>query len=230
MRSDTTIYRPRVRQRSFRRIALRRAAFLAACLLLLASLVGLAFAGSSARLAAGTSIAGVDVGGLTANAAIKVLSDRAAEVERVPITFTVAGKRFAVSASQLGVEADWRAAVTAAEDDGSGFGPVRGYKRLWIRLSGADIAPHVTAYDGATAYKLEQIAQRVDVKSVDARLVRKGLSFSVIDGRSGRKLDRIEARSTIEQSLAGLERGSDGGPALHRRAASRDGLRPLRGC
>ena len=54
MRTDTTIYRPRVRQRqSPRRIALRRAVFLTAVVVLLAVLVGLAFAGSRTTLAAG---------------------------------------------------------------------------------------------------------------------------------------------------------------------------------
>ena len=54
VRSDTTIYRPRVRQ-SPRRIALRRAAFLGVVLGVLLLLLGLAFAGSQTELAAGTN-------------------------------------------------------------------------------------------------------------------------------------------------------------------------------
>src|SRR6476659_6598860 len=81
VRSDTTIYRPRVRQSS-RRIALRRAVFLTAVLVGLVVLVGLAFAGSRTTLAAGTTVAGVDVGGLSEGAAVRMLSARAAAVAR----------------------------------------------------------------------------------------------------------------------------------------------------
>ena len=83
MRNDTTIYRPRVRQRqSPRRIALRRAVFLTAALALLAGLLGLAFAGSRLTLAAGTTVAGVNVGGLPEGEAVRQLSEQWAAVEQ----------------------------------------------------------------------------------------------------------------------------------------------------
>jgi len=209
VRTDTTIYRPRVRQsQSPRRIVLRRAVFLTACIALLAVLVGLAFAGSPTRLAAGTTVAGVDVGGLSESEAVRALSARAAAVERHPVTFTAGGQRFALSASQLGVMVDWRSGAMTAAAGGGGFGPVRGFRRLQARLFGTDVSPPVSAYDAAVEYKLDQITRAVDRSGVDARLVRKGLAVSVVEGRSGRKLDRAAAAVVIVQALGSLERNA----------------------
>src|SRR6186713_2389349 len=87
VRSDTTIYRPRVRQ-SPRRIALRRAVFLAVVLGVVAVVLGLAFAGSQTELAAGTTVAGVDVSGMSEDQAVRLLSARAAALKSTPVTFT----------------------------------------------------------------------------------------------------------------------------------------------
>jgi len=209
VRTDTTIYRSRVRQsQSSRRIALRRAVFLTAAVVLVALLVGLAFAGSRATLASGTTVAGLEVGGLPEGEAVRLLSARAAAAERTPVTFTAGGQRFAVSASQLGVVADWRKGVMAVAAEGGGFGPVRGFRRLRARIFGVDASPPVSAYDAAVNYKLGQIARAVDRSGVNARLVRKGLAVSVVEGRSGRKLDREAAAIVVVHALASLERNA----------------------
>jgi len=173
VRSDTTIYRPRVRQ-SPRRIALRRAVLLAVVLGVLVVLLGLAFAGSESKLSAGTTIAGVDVGGLSETQAVRLLSSRSAALKSTPVTFTADGQPFALTASQLGVRPNWRAAVATAAREGGGFGPLRGLKRLRVRAFGADVSPPSTSYDAAVRYKLGQIASSVDRKGVDAKVVRRG--------------------------------------------------------
>jgi vancomycin resistance protein YoaR len=208
VRTDTTIYRPRVRHSS-RRIALRRTVFLTGVLVVLATAVGFAFAGTHGTLPAGTTVADVDVGGLSQADAVQVLSERAAAVERVPVTFTVAGRRFTLTASQLGVAADWHDAVAAAATQGDGFGPVRGFKRLRARLFGIDVTPRFDAYGAAMDYELAQIAEATDRKGADAMLVRKGLAFRVVAGQSGRKLDRAAAAATVAQALGSFERGKE---------------------
>ena len=209
MSTETTIYRPRVRQRqSPRRIALRRAIFLTVAFLLLAGLLGLAFSGSRLTLAAGTTVAGVDVGGLPEGEAVRILSERAATVEQKPIVFTAGGQQYALSASQLGVEPDWQQAVKIAAAEGGGFGPVRGFRRLRARLFGIDVTPPVAAYDAAVRYKLDQIARAIDRRGVDAKLVRKGLAVQVVEGRAGRELDRDGASTVVVESLAGFDRGA----------------------
>ena len=78
VRTDTTIYRPRVRQ-SPRRIALRRAVFLAAGLVRARDPRRPRVRGVAERRSPpGTTIAGVDVGGMSEGEAVRVLSARAA--------------------------------------------------------------------------------------------------------------------------------------------------------
>ncbi len=206
MRSDTTIYRPRVRQ-SPRRIALRRAVFLVVVVGVLALILGFAFAGSQTELAAGTTIAGVDVSGMSEDQAVRVLAARAAALKSTPVTFTADGHPFALTASQLGVEPDWRGAVATAASGGSGFGPLRGFRRLRARIFGVDVSPAVKSYGAAVRYKLAQIADSVDRKGVDAKVVREGLAIRVVDGMTGRQLDRQAAAVTVVAALAAFDHG-----------------------
>jgi vancomycin resistance protein YoaR len=207
VRSESTIYRARVRQ-SPRRIALRRAVFLTGAVVVVATGVGLAFAGSSSTLAAGTTVAGVDVGGKTPSEAVRLLRSRADAVLREPVTFVAAGQRFPVTASQLGVDGQWQRAVAEASQRGGGFGPVRGVKRLWAHVHGIDVAPTLDVYNAALRYELAQIAAAVDRRGVDAKLVRRGLSVGVVEGRSGRQLDRAAAGAAIVRALGSFDRGS----------------------
>lgn len=170
-------------------------------------LVGFAFAGSDARLAAGVEVAGVEVGGLRAGEARKLLEQRAEEVARVPIVFTVGEEQFPIKASSLGVEADWRAALDTAAREGGGFGPVQGFKRLQTRVFGAEISPPVQAYTAALEYKLGRMADRVDRPHVEAKVVRRGLSVAVVPGQNGLRLDRDAAADAIVRALATFERG-----------------------
>ena len=179
----------------------------AASLAILVALIGLAFAGSSARIAEGVKIDGVEVGGLTRGEARRVLERRFERVARVPVVFTVGDKRFPIRATTLSVEADWAAALDLAASEGNGFGPVRGFRRLQTRFFGADIAPPVQAYAAALEYKLAGIAKQVDRRHVAAKLARRGLSVEVVPGHSGLRIDREAAEQTIVRSLAQLERG-----------------------
>jgi len=168
--------------------------------------VGLGFAGSGSKLAGGTKIAGVDVGGMTPAQARAVLSARAASLAKVPVTFVAAGRSFRLSPYELGVKADWRGAVAAASRKGNGFAVVRGYRRLSLRFSPVSLTPRATAYDAAVEYEVGVLADAIDRPAQDARLVRHGLRVSVDPGRAGTALDRDAAAATIVQALAGFDR------------------------
>jgi hypothetical protein len=90
-----------------------------------AVLIGLAFAGSSSVIPAGAQIAGVNVGGLTAVDARRLLARKAKSLEDVPVVFAVAGRRFEIAPSAAGVRVDWRAAVDTVRRHGDGFGSRR---------------------------------------------------------------------------------------------------------
>ena len=178
-----------------------------ALLAVLIALVGLAFAGSTARLADGVAIAGVDVGGLTPDQARVLLEQRFDKVSHVPVVFTAGGESYPIKATTLGVEADWASALQSAAREGEGFGPVRGFRRLQARFFGAEVMPPVQAYAAALDYKLAGLAREIDRTHVEAKLVRRGLSIDVVPGQAGLQLDQKAAESRIVRALARLERG-----------------------
>ena len=173
----------------------------------LVALIGLAFAGSSARIADGVGIAGVEVGGLTPKEARTLLKERFDRVARVPVVFTAGGERYPIKATTLGVEADWAAAIKLAAREGEGFGPVRGFRRLQARFFGAEISPPLQVYGAALDFKLAGLAQAIDQRHVEATLVRRGLAIEVVPGQPGRRLDQEAAAARIVRTLARLERG-----------------------
>jgi vancomycin resistance protein YoaR len=206
VRGDATAFRAGRAPGAARTVARWVLVFLA-LLAILVALVGLAFAGSPARIADGVAVAGVDVGGLTRGEALALLERRFERVARVPVVFTAAGEQYPIRANSLSVEPDWRAALEAATREGEGFGPVRGFKRLQTRFFGAEIAPPVRVYDAALDYKLAQLAREIDQRHVEAKLVRRGLQVEVVAGQPGRRLNADAAAPRIVRALARLERG-----------------------
>jgi vancomycin resistance protein YoaR len=194
--------RPPARSRNLRRLVLPLVGLLGA----VALLIGLAFAGSPAKLADGVRIGGVDVGGLTPTEAEAVLQARSTELESTPVTFTAPGHTWRLRPRALGVKVDWGAAVTTAERQGRGLGPFRGLRRLEIRVLGADVAPPVEVYDAALQYELDRFSRSVARGHREAQLRLRGLRPVVVPGHAGRKLDRRAASTVIVRALAGFSR------------------------
>ena len=169
--------------------------------------VGAVFAGSPGRLAAGVTVAGVDVGGLTPVEARRELERRFAAVEQVPVAFTAAGHTFRISAAELGVKPDWSSALAQARRAGRGYGPLRGFRRLDVRFFGADVRPRPRVFPGAMAYELDRLAQDVDLRHIDASVQLRGGRPVVVPGQAGGALDRRAAGPVILTTLVGFERG-----------------------
>jgi vancomycin resistance protein YoaR len=184
----------------------RRVLLLLLSLVATAVVLGLVFAGSPTTIASGVTIDGVDVGGLEAKDARALLEHRSAAVAHRPVVFVAAGRRFAIRPVELGVEPDWKEAIDAAQRQGDGFGPLRGFKRLDVQVFGADVTPPIRALNGALQYKLELIAREVDRRPRDAALVRRGLKIALVPARRGVVLDRAAAARTVVHELAALDR------------------------
>src|SRR5215216_4204260 len=135
----------RRRRRRTRTVQARFAVAVAAFTVILL-LLGFAFAGSPEKLADGTRIAGIDVGGLSPTDARALLERRAERLAGVPVTFTSGDRRWRIRPQQLGVVVDWGAAVRTAAQEGGGFAPVRGYRRLELRFFAGDVEPPVRVY------------------------------------------------------------------------------------
>ena len=141
VRVESPLVASRARRRGRTRSTLLTLVVAAVLAAVVALLFGLAYSGSQRELAEGTSVAGVDVGGLTKQQAEVVLDGRFAEQARVPVTFTTGDESFTFAANQLGVHPDWQAAVAAAARASDGFGPIRGFRRLRTRFFGAEVLP-----------------------------------------------------------------------------------------
>ncbi len=191
------------RLRKARRVAL--AALVG--LLATAVAVGFAYAGSAASIPRGVRIAGIGIGGMSADAAVRALQQKSRRLADRPVTFVAGGQRFKFTARQLGVTVGWQAAVDEARRGGAGFGPVRGFRRLVLRLSGRDVSPPIRSLEVNVAAALQAMAAKVDRPHVPSAIVLKGLEPSIVPGTPGRVLDTRVAAATIVSALASFERG-----------------------
>jgi len=180
--------------------------FLGAVLVLGATTLGLAFAGSPERLPAGSEIAGVNVSGLTPGEARAMLEQRSRELGAVPVVFTAGGKRWRVKPNTVVADVDWAAAVEAARQQGEGFGPIRGLKRLGVRVFGGEVAPRAHVYQPAIDSYVTRFAKAVDRPRAEPYLRLRGLEPEVVPGRTGTLLDRNAAERVLVRALTGLSR------------------------
>jgi vancomycin resistance protein YoaR len=169
--------------------------------------VAVVYAGSSSTLAKGVRIQGVDVGGLSTAEATKTLQQRSQAALGKPVEFVAAGRSFRITAASLGLSPDWSAAVAAARARGDGFGPLRGFKRMKLRLFGSTVAASATYRPGALKAELARIAAAVDRPHREAAIVRHGLKPAVVPATTGRVLDRKAAGTAIVAALASFSRG-----------------------
>ena len=186
----------------------RRLVFLLLSIVAVVVVLGFVFAGSPTTLASGVTIDGIDVGGMNAKDARALLQRRSDAVKDKPVVFLAGSKRYPIRPTELGVAPDWKAAVDAAERQGDGFGPIRGFKRLDVQFFGADVTPPTTVLNGALDYQLGLIAKDVNRAPLNAEIVRHGLQIVVSPARAGRVLDRAAAARTMVEQLASLERSS----------------------
>jgi len=166
------------------------------------------YAGSSRTLAAGTTVAGVDVGGLTRSQAVARLGAMFDGVSAKPVTFSAGEKQFTLAANQLAVAPEWGRAVAAASRAGSGFGPIRGLRRLRARLFGIEVSPRLAVSHGALAYALNGIEASVNTEARSAALVRERLQVRIVAGQPGRRLARAAAASAVVAALGSLDRSA----------------------
>ncbi len=178
-----------------------------AVLAVLALILGFLFAGSPTKLASGVRIAGVDVGGLSPADATKLLLARERSLVNVPVTFKAAGQTWKITPDELGVANDWKAAIADARHESSGFGPLRGFKRLDVRVFGADVVAPARVFDGALSLEIDRIARAVDRPHREPALRLHGMHAVVVPGRAGAVLDREAARRAIVSALSSFRRG-----------------------
>jgi vancomycin resistance protein YoaR len=198
--------RARRRRRARARLLWQWSLLVVGLLLIGGTVLGLAFAGSPERLPAGSQIAGVDVSGLTAGEARALLERKSKDLADDPVVFTAEGKSWRVRPSAVVVDVDWGAAVQAAQRQGEGFGPLRGLKRLGVRVFGGEVAPTSRVYQYAVTAYVKRFARRVDRPRVEPSLRLRGVDASIAPGRNGRVIDQAAAEQVLVQGLTSLSR------------------------
>ena len=184
----------------------QRTALAIAAIALAAFLIAFAFAGSSTKLPDGVQIANVDVGGMSPREAQRTLEARSRSVARKAVMFRAGGRRWWLTASELDVSVNWGAAVSNALRQGDGSVPIRGFRRLGVRLFGAEVTPAAQAYEAALQYEIDRMSRGIDRPYRDASLRLNGLTPAIQPGRIGRRLQREAAARAIVQALASLQR------------------------
>jgi vancomycin resistance protein YoaR len=204
--TQSPYYVRRRRQARVRRI--RRASAAGVVLLgVLAVVFAFVYAGSPGTIAKGVTIDGVEVGGLSTAEATRVLEQQGRAALARPVDFVAGGRTFRLTAAQIGLTPEWAAAVASARGEGDGFAPLRGFKRMKLRLFGGDVDVHAAYRAAALKAELAHIAAKVDRPHRDAALVLHGLRPATVKAQTGRVLDRKAAGAAIVAALSSVSRG-----------------------
>ena len=158
---------------------------------------GYAFAGD--RLPQGTTVAGVDVGGMKPDRAERTLGEELQEAMSSPVTLVVADKQYPLDPEDVGLDVDLPASVDQVPV-GRSWNPADMWEML---VGGEDYEPVVVAIDGLLSTRLEEISDEVGDEPVVG-----AVTFSE-DGpearypQAGRSLDVTAAGEAVRAAYPG---------------------------
>ena len=171
--------------------------------LLLALLVGIqaAYAG---RALPGVNVAGVDVAGMTRDAAAASLEASLPSLTNGTLSLVIGDETLPLRYGDLGREYDTDAMLDAAFAVGRGGDPLaRGLEELRTLVRGNQIAPQVRWNEAMLATALSAAAKGFDREPVDATVTRaENGHFVVTEASYGRRLDPTAALTEVRQILA----------------------------
>ncbi len=163
-----------------------------------------AYLAAGDRVPRGTTVAGVEIGGMTPDEAIEELETELADRATEPIQVAVDGEVVPLRPAAAGLRVDYPASVAAA-GGGESWEPAR----LWDYYTGGDELPAALDVDeDAMAEALDELAAQVGTPPRDGSVDFQGSRVVVEDSRTGEALDTEAARDEIESSYL-----SDGDPA-----------------
>jgi hypothetical protein len=158
---------------------------------------------TSGRIAHGTSVDGVGIGGLTAAEAEQRLRHDLAGHQDGPLLLAWHGRTFPVDPRAAGMAVDYHATLRAA---GAGFSLDPG--RIWqFFVGGQDIPAVVTVTGSGLQAQLDRIAAVVGRRPVDGAITFAHGRVHVAPPRPGLELDRAAARELLVHELLHGGRG-----------------------
>ena len=166
-------------------------------LLALALLLGGVYVGAWAiagdNVPRGTTVAGVDIGGLGQDEAERRLEAGLAERANRPITARVDGNEITLRPQAIGLEVDHEASVAQAGGEKS-WDPVR----LWSWFTGGEAQPAQVSVDEAKfGAALKRLDQRHGRDPREGKVGFEGAQVTTVQPRPGRELDPAATRDAL---------------------------------
>jgi lipoprotein-anchoring transpeptidase ErfK/SrfK len=176
-----------------------------AALVGLAVLVGGAYAwdrAESDQIAKGVTVGGVDVGGMSADAAAKKLNNRLVKPLDGPVTVTFQGTKYTLGPDRLQLHADVHGMADAAlEASRSDNLP----SRVWRYATGGEvdhnIHPEIAYSKGAVASFVQTVAKEIDTPAQDATVEPSPASLNAVPGHDGLQLDTGGLQNQITEAI-----------------------------
>jgi vancomycin resistance protein YoaR len=156
---------------------------------------------TSDRVPRGTTVSGVDIGGLRPAAAKQTLADELEERAAEPIMVTAFSQRGRVDPAEAGMTVDIDASVEQA-GGGRSWHPAR----IWDSLTGGDdLEAVVTVDEDALDEELRGFTREVDTPAREGRVVFRGDSAVARQPRAGEVVDLDAARAAVRDAFLAEE-------------------------
>jgi vancomycin resistance protein YoaR len=169
----------------------------AGALAVLAAAYGADLLIASGDIPRSTVVAGIDIGGMSPDAAATALERRLAPQVVADHTVVADDVEATLSPATAGIMLDVDATVDRADDQ-----PLNPWTRVVTLFSDREVDPVITGEDTALAAQIETIAAQVDQAPVDATIAIDGTTPSVVEASDGRTLDREGSADAITAALA----------------------------
>ncbi len=158
-----------------------------------------AYAGAGDKVPRGTTLSGVEIGGLEPAAAVSALEDGLADRAEAPIAVMVEGKNVRVSPEDVGLRVDSEESVRSA-GGGTSWLP----SRLWDYYTGGDDLEAVVEVDEAVMTAgLADLEEEVGTPAEDGAVAFRGGRARVKDPVVGRGLDTTAAAEALAGGVPG---------------------------
>jgi vancomycin resistance protein YoaR len=172
---------------------------------LLGALYAVGFFVAGDRLARGSTVAGVDIGGMREPEARAKLEDELVPRLSQPVKATALGKTFTVDGERAGISFD----VDATVHRGLGSSHWDPQHMLDVVLGGEAIDPVVDVDSARLNHFLGRIAAAVAVDPVDSRVTFPGGRPTVTLGHDGTRLDFAAAADALQDAILSGQRKVD---------------------
>lgn len=156
-----------------------------------AYVAGYVFTGD--KVPRGTTVAGVDIGGLRPAAAERSLRRELGPRLEKPIVVAADGRRTAIRPAAAGLGVDFEASVQQA-GGGRSWNP----ERMWTFFTGGDdLEPVLDVDDSQLGSAIEKFAKKIDVQPVEGGIKFKNGTAVMNLPETGQKLDRSAASEAV---------------------------------